>query len=292
MSAETHSTVLASAPPFREIAGPRAFVGGWRRFAYLSRVMALTEWKLRFFDSLLGYLWTLARPLFFFGVLYVVFSVIIDFGDDVPHYPILLLAAMILYLFFVEATTRGLTSMVDNENLIRKIHFPLMAIPTSAVLIAVFGLALNGVVLVFFLLVNGVEPRLSWLELPLLLVPLVILAMGVSAGLAALYVRARDLSPIWDVLTQALFYLTPILFPIQLVVERAGEGVGQLLMVNPIGAIIQQARHALVGSSQPGAAEAIGGAPRLLVPLALVVGAFVFGVWLFGRVASKMAEDL
>lgn len=280
------------AAPLRDVTGPRAFMGGWRRFLYLSRMMATTEWKLRFFDSLLGYLWTLVRPLFFFGVLYVVFSVIIDLGDDVPHYPVLLLAGMILYLFFVEATSRALTSLVDNENLVRKIHFPLMTIPTAAVLIAVFGLALNAVVLVFFVLVNGVEPRLSWLEVPLLLVPLATVAMGASAALAALYVRARDLSPIWDVTTQALFYLTPILYPIQLVVDRAGETAAQLLMVNPLAAIVQQARHAIVGDSQPSAAEAIGGAPRLILPALLIAAAFAGGVWLFTRAAAQTAEEL
>ena len=281
-----------AAPPLRDIVGPRAFTGSWRRFVYLSRVMAVTQWKLRFFDSILGYVWTLARPLFFFGVLYVVFSVIIDLTGDVPHYPVLLLAGMILYLFFLEATTRALTSLVDNENLVRQVRFPLMTIPTSAVLIAFFGLALNGVVLGFFVLLNGVDPRLTWLELPLLLVPLAILAMGVSAGLAALYVRARDLSPIWDVVTQALFYITPILYPIQLVVERAGESAAQLLMINPLAAIVQQARHALVGDSQPGAAEAIGGAPRLLLPLLIVTVIFAGGIRLFARAASQTAEEL
>lgn len=275
-----------------DITGPRSFVGGWRRFVYLSFLMAKTEWKLRFFDSLLGYLWTLVRPLLFFGVLYVVFSEIIDIDAGVPHYPALLLSAMVLYLFFVEATTRALTSVVDSENLVRKIHFPLMAIPASAVLIGLFGLALNMVVLAFFVLINGVEPRLSWLELPLIMVPLVVLTIGTSAGLAAVYVRARDINPIWEVSTQALFYLTPIIYPIQLVVGRAGESVAQLLMINPLGAIVQQARHAIVGSSQPSAAEAIGGGPRLLVPIGITVAVGVIGCWLFARLASGTVEDL
>ena len=275
-----------------EITGPRSFVGGWRRFVYLSYLMAKTEWKLRFFDSLLGYLWTLMRPLLFFGVLYVVFSAIIDIDAGVPHYPALLLTGMVLYLFFVEATTRALTSMVDGENLVRKIHFPLMAIPASALLIGLFGLALNMVVLAFFVLINGVEPRLSWLELPLILVPLIVLTIGTSAGLAALYVRARDISPIWDVSTQALFYLTPIIYPIQLVVDKAGENVAQLLMINPLAAIVQQARHAIVGSSQPSAAEAIGGAPRLLIPIGITLAIGAIGCWLFARLASGTVEDL
>lgn len=275
-----------------DITGPRSFVGGWRRFVFLSFLMAKTEWKLRFFDSLLGYLWTLVRPLLFFGVLYVVFSVIIEIDAGVPHYPALLLVAMVLYFFFVEATTRALTSVVDSENLIRKVHFPLMTIPVSALLIAIFGLALNLVVLVFFVLLNGVEPRLSWLEVPLILVPLIVLALGTSAGLAALYVRARDVSPIWDVTTQALFYLTPIIYPIQLVFTKAGESAAHLLMVNPLAAIVQQARHAVVGPSQPSAAEAIGGEAMLLLPIGITLAIGVGGCWLFIRWAGATVEDL
>lgn len=275
-----------------EITGPRSFVGGWRRTVFLSYLMARTEWKLRFFDSMLGYLWTLVRPLLFFGVLYVVFSVIINIDAGVPHYPALLLTGMVLYLFFTEATTRALTSMVDSEGLVRKVHFPLMAIPTSALLLAIFGLALNMIVLAFFVLVNGVEPRLSWLELPVIMVPLIVLALGTSAGLAAIYVRARDVNPIWDVTTQALFYLTPIIYPIQLVVSRAGEGAANLLMVNPLAAIVQEARHAIVGSSQPSAAEAIGGEARLLIPLGITVAVGVVGCWLFARLAARTVEEL
>jgi ABC-2 type transport system permease protein len=275
-----------------DITGPQSFAGGWRRFVFLAFLMARTEWKLRFFDSLLGYLWTLVRPLLFFGVLYVVFSVIIDIDAGVPHYPALLLTGMVLYLFFVEATTRALTSVVDNENLVRKIHFPLMAIPISALLVAIFGLALNLIVLAFFVLVDGVEPRLSWFQLPLILVPLVVLALGTSAGLAALYVRARDVNPIWDVTTQALFYLTPIIYPIQLVFEKAGASVAHLLMINPLAAIVQQARHAIVGSSQPSAAEAIGGEARLLLPLGITLAIGIGGCWLFARWAGDTVEDL
>ena len=119
-----------------------------------------------------------------------------------------------------------------------------------------------------------------------------IFVFGVSAALSAIYVRARDISPIWDVLTQAFFYLTPILYPIQLVIDRAGEGVAQLLMLNPLAAIVQEARHALIGSSQPSAAEAIGGAPWLFVPGAITLVVLASGLWLFSSVASQTAEDL
>ena len=278
--------------PAYEVTGPSAFTGDFRRFLALTRILAVTEWKLRFFDSALGYLWTLMRPALFFGVLYVVFSLIVEIGEDVAHYPSLLLTGMVIYFFFQESTTNAVTAVVDNENLVRKIHFPRMAIPMSVVLTASFALCLNLVVLLGLVLINRVTPRISWLELIPVLGILFVFSIGVAAILSALYVRARDLAPIWDVATQALFYLTPVLYPIQLVVERSSETVAHLLMLNPLAALIQQARHAIVGPDQPTAAAAIGGAPRLLIPLGIVLFTFVFGIWIFQRMAPRIAEEL
>ncbi len=275
-----------------EVAGPSAFAGDFRRFLTLTWILAVTEWKLRFFDSALGYVWTLMRPALFFGVLYVVFSLIVEVGENTAHYPALLLTGMVLFFFFQESTTRAVTAVVDNENLVRKIHFPRMAIPMSVVLTAGFALCLNLIVLLGLVLVNRVTPRLSWLELPLVLALLFVFSIGVAAILSAAYVRARDLNPIWDVTTQALFYLTPVLYPIQLVIDRSSETVANLLMLSPLAALVQQARHAIVGPSEPSAAEAIGGAPRLLIPLAVIFLTFAFGVWLFNRMAPKVAEEL
>jgi ABC-2 type transport system permease protein len=278
--------------PAYEVAGPSAFAGDFKRFLALTRILAITEWKLRFFDSALGYLWTLMRPALFFGVLYVVFSLIVDVGENVAHYPALLLTGMVFFFFFQEATSKAVTAVVDNENLVRKIHFPRMAIPMSVVLTAIFALCINLLVLLGLVLLNRVTPRLSWLELPLLLLILTIFSIGVAAILSALYVRARDLNPIWDVTTQALFYMTPVLYPIQLVLDRAGETAARLLLLNPIAALIQQARHAIIGPSQPTAADAIGGAVWLLIPLGIVVVTFVVGIWLFSRMAPLIAEEL
>jgi ABC-2 type transport system permease protein len=289
MTAEPVQRPVASA---YEVTGPSAFTGDFKRFLHLTRVLAVTEWKLRFFDSALGYLWTLMRPALFFGVLYLVFSLIVDVGQNVAHYPSLLLTGMVLFFFFQEATSKSVTAVVDNENLVRKIHFPRMAIPMSVVLTATFALCLNLVVLLGLVLINRVTPHISWLQLPIILALLAIFSVGVAAILSALYVRARDLNPIWEVSTQALFYLTPVLYPIQLVAERSSDTVAHLLMLNPLAALIQQARHAIIGSSQPTAAAAIGGAPRLLIPLAIILVTFAFGIWLFSRMAPRIAEEL
>ena len=106
---------------------------GWRHFLYVTLALTATEFKLRYFGSVLGYLWTLLRPLMLFGVLYVVFTHVVRFGDDVPHYPVVLLAAIVVFNFFSEATSGGLGSLVARENLLRKVSFPRAAVPISVV---------------------------------------------------------------------------------------------------------------------------------------------------------------
>ena len=280
-----------SAPAMYEMKGPSALGTDWRRLVYLTRTLSVTDFKVRFYDSALGYLWTLMRPLLFFGVLYVVFSEIVDIGEGVEHYPAMLVSGIVLFFFFGESTTRGVTSVVDHENLVRKIHFPRIVIPLSGIFTNLMFLLLNLVAVAVFFAIDGVEVRLSWLVLPLLLLLLFVFTAGVTMLLAVLYVPARDVQPIWEVASQALFYLTPVLYPLSLVAERS-EKLAELAMANPLAAIIQQFRHSLVDPSQPSAAEAIGGAERLLVPLLIIFGTFAFGLWLFNRMAPRIAEEL
>ena len=148
----------ASPPAAYEVTGPSAFSGDLRRFLNLTCMLAVTEWKLRFFDSALGYLWPLMRPPLLFGVLYVVFSRVVEFGEDVAHYPVVLLTGIVFFSSSPEATSKARAAVVDNENLVRKIHFPRMAIPLSVVLTASFALCLNLLVLLGLVLVNGVAP--------------------------------------------------------------------------------------------------------------------------------------
>ena len=92
---------------------------------------------------MLGYLWSLARPLLLFGVLYVVFSHVAKVGADVAYYPVYLLSAIVLFTFFSEATGLAVTSLVAREALLRKVHFPRMVVPLSVVLTSLFNLGMN-----------------------------------------------------------------------------------------------------------------------------------------------------
>lgn len=275
----------------REIGGPSALSGGWRRFFALARTLAVQEFKLKFFGSVLGYAWQLMRPLMLFGVLYVVFSLIVRLGDQVPNYPVILLTSIVLFTFFTEATGAAVTSVIDRENLVRKIHFPRLVIPVATVTTAVFNLAVNLTAVAIFAAINGVHPRWTWLTIPLLLVALVLLATGIAALLSALYVRFRDVRPIWDVITQITFYASPILYPIETVLEDYPR-VAHVMMCSPFAALVQETRHLVFDPSAPSAAEAIGGTWRLAIPIGIGLGLLALGLWTFNREAPKIAEEL
>jgi ABC-2 type transport system permease protein len=279
--------MIARATPGR-YRGPTALGDDVRRFWSLTWMLAATDFKLRFFGSALGYVWTLMRPLLLFGVLYVVFAEIVRFGEDVKHYPVYLLSSIVLFTFFSETTTRGVTALIDRESLLRKVHFPRLVIPLAVSLHAMFNLGLNLLVVFAFILASGITPTADWLEIPLLVGGMVVLGTGVTMLLSALYVRYRDVQPIWEVALQMLFYASPVIYA----VTTAPANLQDIVMFNPIAVVLTQFRHAVIDQDAPTAAAAIGGAELLLVPLAIVAAIFALGVWVFMREAPRIAENL
>ncbi len=274
--------------PAVPIAGPSALGGSFRRFAYLAATLALTDFKLRFFGSALGYVWQLVRPLLLFGVLYFVFTRFVKIGGSVTFYPVMLLSNIVLFAFFQEGTS-AVSSLVDRESLVRKIQFPRAAVPVAVVLTAGFNLALNSVVILGFALASGVEPRGTWVQAAVLIAALAVLVLGLAMLLSALYVRYRDVKPIWEVALQVLFYASPILYPVEVIPSETAQ---KLLMLSPLGAIIQQTRHALIDPSAPGAAAVAGSWWWMAIPIGLIAATLAIGFWVFDREAPRIAEGL
>jgi ABC-2 type transport system permease protein len=276
-----------------EVKGPTALGSSPRRLLTLAWALAVTDFRLKFFGSALGYLWQIMRPLMLFGVLYAVFALFLDFDEDIRFFPAALLLGIVLYGFLNEATSQSVRSLVVRENLVRKIDFPRLAVPLASVLTALFNLALNLIPVFVFLLAAGGRPGFGWLALPVLVAILAAFALGLGLLLSALFVRFRDIEPIWDVLLQITFYATPIFYPIELIIEQEKlPTVGHILTLNPFAAVLQEARHLVIDSSHMSVTEAIGGAEWLLVPTAIVVVAVVVGFRVFRREAPRVAEEL
>jgi ABC-2 type transport system permease protein len=267
---------------------PTALGREWHRLWSLTWTLAASDFKLRFYGSVLGYAWTLVRPFAFFGVIYVVFAEIVGVGGDVLHYPAYILVALVLFQYFLGVVTGCLSSLVDRSNLLRKIRFPRLVIPFAVVLEGLFELGMTLVAVLVFLLISGVYPEWSWLEMIPLVAFLTLFAAGLGLLLSVLFVRFRDMKPIWDVAGQMLFYASPILY----VSTMVPEDYQHAYLTNPIAAVLAQMRHAVIDGGAPTAAAAIGGEPRLLIPLGIVLVISALGAWAFAREAPKVAENL
>jgi ABC-2 type transport system permease protein len=272
----------------RDVRGPSALGGGWRRAADLLYLIAVTEFRRSYLGTALGYVWSLARPLLLFGVLLLVFTKAFNLGERVNEYPVLLLFNIVLFGFFQEATVMAVGSIVAQEPVVRKTQFPRVVIPLAVVLTALFNLGMNLVVVFVFILAAGVDPTWTWLLFPVVAALLAVFTTAVAMAVSALNPRFRDTGIIWSVAVTALFYATPVLYPIELV----GGTLGRLLALNPLAPLFELARKWVIDPEAPGPAAAAGGAVWLLIPAALFVAVCAFGIWIFNREAPRIAEVL
>ncbi len=295
------SAATPAAPPRaeqlgRRIKGPSALGSDPRRLLHLTWALAKTEFKLKFFGSVLGYLWQLMRPLLLFGVIYVVISASKLADGSQPFYPASLLLGIVLFTFFSESSGGAVSSLVDRENLVRKIEFPRLAVPLSIVVTALLNLSLNLLPVLIFLLAAGSAPHWSWLALPLVLAALACLSAGLGMILSVGFVRYRDVRPIWEVVLQMTFYASGIFIALAglKAVDVLGVRVdlGRVLLANPFAALLQEARHVFISPSYPSAASAIGGDALLLIPIGITVAVIVGGFLIFDRRAPSVAEQL
>ena len=259
----------------------------------LLKELTKTDFKLRYQGSALGYLWALLRPLMMFAILYIVFAKLLRFGGSIPHYPVYLLTGTTLWSFFTECTNQGIQAIVTRGELIRKICFPYYIVVVSATLTAVINLLINLVVVVIFALINGVTPSWTWLLAPFILFEFYCLALGISFLLGAINVKYRDITSIWDVITQALFYAVPIIYPITMIAETS-ETAAKIILINPIAQIIQDIRYCLITPETITTWSFVGEEHFFwkFTPIMITILFLVWGSWYFRKKSKKFAEEI
>lgn len=257
----------------------------------LLRQLVITDFKLRYQGSALGYIWSLLRPLFMFVILYLVFTVFLPVGRNIEHAPVYLLLGIVLWNYFNEVTTGSIGAIVGKGDLLRKINFPKYIVITAVVCSALINLTLNMVVVAIFMVINRVDFQWSALWAIPIFLELTMLAVGLAFLLSALFVRYRDITYIWEVAMQAGFYGTPILYPLQEIAKRSHK-ISEVLILNPMAQIIQDIRHAVVTPQTLTFGQIYAAKPYMwIVPLGLVVAVFVTGAVYFRRRSRYFAEE-
>ena len=262
-----------------------------RKNRILLKELTKTDFKLRYQGSVLGYLWALLRPLMMFAILYVVFAKLLRFGNDIPHYPVYLLCGTTMWSFFTECTSQGIQSIIARGDLLRKISFPKYIVVVSSQLTAVINLLINLVVVIIFALINGVTPNWTWfLAIPIIF-ELYLLSLGLAFLLGSINVKYRDITSIWDVIVQALFYAVPIIYPISMVASTSTTAA-KVILINPIAQAIQDMRYSLITTETVTTWNYIQTPYYVIIPITIVVFVLILGAITFRKKSKFFAEEV
>ncbi len=263
-----------------------------KKFSYpiiLLKQLVRTDFKLRYQGSALGYIWSLLKPLFLFGILYIVFVGIVGVDYGVEHSGVYLLLGIVLWSFFAEVTGGSVTSIVGKGDLIRKLNFPKYVIVLATTFSALINFLLNLLIVIIFMMVAKVGLSFYVLLAPLLFVELFLFSLAIGLFLSATFVKLRDIGHIWEVAMQALFYLTPILFPLSF----APLWAQKILMLNPLAQITQDMRYILVSDKTTTIVDVYGGNQLVrLVPVTAVIVGFILATSYFKKKSKNFAEDI
>lgn len=262
-----------------------------RKNRILLRELVVTDFKLRYQGSALGYAWSVLKPLFLFVILYVVFEKFLRLGRDIEHFPVYLLVGVILWGFFTEATTQGLQSIINRGDLIRKINFPKYIIVISGTISAFINLFINMLVVLIFCFVNGVELRPEALLVIPLIIELYLFALAIAFFLAAVNVKYRDIGYLWEIFLQAAFYATPVIYPLQMVVNTM-PGAAQWLMISPVSQVIQDIREVLITKQTIQLHDLTQSPVLLMIPAITIIVTVILATYYFKRNQEIFAEQI
>jgi ABC-2 type transport system permease protein len=261
----------------------------------LLRQLVVTDFKLRYKNSALGYVWSILRPLLLFTVLYVVFVKFLKLRSTASDPAVYLLLGIVIWNFFSEVTTRSTSSIVDRSDFLRKLNFPKYIIVISVTMSAFINLTLNAIVVFVFMAFGHCHPIPSAIIfVPLLIFELFVFAIGIGFFLSTLFVKLRDVSYIWEVILQAGFYATPILYPVATIAAKSLI-VAKILLISPVAQVMQGIRYYLVDqnpSATVTTSQILGGGYYKYLPIVVTIIVFILGALVFRKKSKYFAEDI
>lgn len=246
---------------------------------HIIRELVISEFKLRYQNSYLGYFWTLVKPLLLFGVIYLVFSVFMQ--SPVENYAIYLLLGVLVWNFFTEATLIGMNTFINKRDLVTKIYFSRAALIIASTISSLITLLLNFIIFLVFMAAARIMPGPEALFFLLYLAEMYFIATGVTFILASLYIHFRDLQHIWEILLQIGFWLTPIVYPMTIVPTI----YHRYIYLNPLARIIEYARDIFIRHHIPSLYLNV-------VLLFMTAVIFFAGYAIFKTQEKKIAENL
>ncbi len=269
----------------------RRVIDRYRYSLILLKQLVKTDFKIRYQSSVLGYLWTLLRPLFLFAILYLVFVKVLGAGKGLPHFGVYLLLGIVLWNYFVEVTNGSVSAIVAKGDMMRKVNFPRYVIVLAGSFSALINLLFNLLVVALFMLISKTQVDSSVIFLPLVILELFVFSLSVGFLLSSLYVKFRDIGFIWDVGIQGAFFAVPIMYAFSFISNKSMTAA-KIIMSNPITQLMQDARYMLISNQTDTIHSIFHSYWSYFIPLSIVVVITLVAVVYFKRQSPYFAENV
>lgn len=256
----------------------RYFKDIWR-YRELFYFLAWRDVLVRYKQTVIGILWAILRPLLTMIVFTFIFGNIAGLPSDGIPYPIMVYAAMLPWQFFASALQESSNSLITNANMISKIYFPRIIIPTSAVIVSFIDFLISFVILIGLMIVYGFAPNIKILLLPAFILLAFFAALGAGLWLASLNVKYRDFRYIVPFIVQFGLYISPVGFTSNVVPTN----LRLIYSINPMVGVIDGFRWAILGNSKIYM-------PGLVLSILLVSVIFITGLWYFRKTEKTFAD--
>jgi lipopolysaccharide transport system permease protein len=255
----------------------------WKDLWNYRELFYFLAWRdilVRYKQTVIGILWALLRPLLIMVVFTIVFGKLAKLPSEGVPYPILVFAAMLPWQFFANAFSESSNSLIGNANLISKVYFPRLVIPTSSVIVSFVDFLISGIILIALMLWYNFWPSWRLIALPALIAVAFAAAMGAGLWISALNVKYRDFRYIVPFVVQIGLYISPVGFSSSVVPEQ----YRLLYSINPMVGVIDGFRWAILESNVPFYL------PGFLLSIGLVVLLFWGGLWFFRNTERTFAD--
>ena len=224
----------------------KQYISNLKKYTPLLFELVSRDIKTKYRRSILGVFWTLLNPLLMMVILSVVYSQLFKFQID--NFPLYILSGQVIFNFFSEATNTAMSSIILSSSLIRKVYIPKYLFTIAKILSSIVNILASFCALLIVMIFTKAELHYSIVLAIIPMILIAILSTGVGLLLAAFAVKFRDLVHLYGVFTTALMYLSPIIYPMEILPEK----VAMVVRINPITNILEIFRGVVMYNSMPG----------------------------------------
>ena len=243
--------------------------------------LAWRDFKVRYAQTTIGFLWAILQPVVTLLILSLVFGRFVGVETEVPHL-LFTVAGTSIWSYFSYVMTNSGNSIIASQDMVKKIYFPRLIIPLSKAIVGFIDFGISLLIMLILMVYFGISPSANIWYAPLFILMGIIAALSVGIWLSALTIRYRDFQHVVPFMVQIGLYITPIAYPAEFAVKKLPDWAATLYYLNPMAGVVQGFRWSVFGGESP--------SNLIYVSIGIILFIFISGITYFSKVEDEMAD--